>query len=63
MTILRVVKDGSKWWLIKQGRQVIGNYRIKANAISNAFRKARALSPAKVRIYSGDGHMQVESDW
>lgn len=65
--LLKVIKIGTKW-AVKSSRVIDGwtlddGYAIKAKAISAAFSYAKRLSPAKVRIYSAAGKMQVESIW
>lgn len=65
--LLKVMKQGTKW-IIKSSR-VIDGWTVddtrtnKAKAVDAAFRYARKFSPAKVRLYSAAGKMQVESNW
>lgn len=49
-----VVPNGSNWQLIHNG-QVIGNYYIKASAITDGRRIARANQPSELFIHNADG--------
>lgn len=65
--LLKVIKIGTKW-AVKSSRIIDGwtlddDYTIKAKAIAATFRYAKRFSPAKVRLYSARGRMQVESNW
>jgi hypothetical protein len=55
-------------WIVKvnkciDGWTVDGPFKTKAAAIRRAFKHARENSPAIVRLFSADGHMQTESEW
>lgn len=65
--LLKVIKVGTKW-AVKSSRVIDGwtlddGYTVKEKAITAAFRYAKRFSPAKVRIFSAAGKMQVESEW
>jgi hypothetical protein len=66
-TILKVIRQGTKW-VMKSSRLIDGwtlydQAKSKAEAIKVAFKYAKRMSPAVVRIYSAAGKTQVESEW
>ncbi len=71
--IIRVIFGDGKWfkgrWVIKANKCIDGwtvddgPFKNKAAAVRRAFKHARENSPAVVRLFSADGHMQAESEW
>lgn len=65
--VLRVIKRGTKW-VFKSNKLINGwtlydSAETKAEAINAAFRYARKVRPALVRIFDAKGHMQKEVEW
>jgi len=49
-----VVPNGTNWQLKHDG-QVLGNYSLKANAVAEGRRVARANQPSELVIHNADG--------
>lgn len=65
--ILWVMKRGTKW-IFKSSRCINGwtlydEAKTKAECIEITFKYAKKLRPARVKIYSAKGKLQVQSDW
>lgn len=66
-TILRVIKHETKW-VFKSNKTIDGwtlydSANSKEEAIDAAFRHARKIRPALVRIFDAKGRMQKEIEW
>jgi hypothetical protein len=61
---IRVFRDGNLWNVkfshCVDGYSALDGFKVKANAIDAAYRYARKLKPAKVRIFSATGKLQVD---
>lgn len=54
------VVPGGDGWQVEQGRDVVGSYQTKSEAIARGRSVAHANEPSQLVVHTGDGRIETE---